>query len=70
MNFDGRDRRTPLPPCPVCGKDGGRRKATAEVIERYAVKCENCGAMTKLYSRQSAATNAWKRGEAERRNKK
>lgn len=59
MNRGDRHYGKPLPVCPKCGMDSGRRMATTGAYERYVVRCTSCGAMTHPQKTQSAATRNW-----------
>ena len=63
MNRGGRTFRAPLPPCPRCGKDAGRRLVTDTAIESFFVRCQNCGYQTPPRKTQAAATKTWIRGK-------
>lgn len=59
MNKKNKYFKKPLPVCPKCGMDSGKRMVSLTVPEKYYVICETCGFQTKGHADQSAATNEW-----------
>lgn len=61
MNSMGKRPRTPLPPCPRCGMDSGRRMVSDTTPEKYYVVCDTCGYHTAGFADMAHATRAWAR---------
>lgn len=61
MNGRGTKPKKPLPHCPSCGMDSGRRMED-EKGQCYVV-CESCGAIVGPYANSSAATKGWQKGK-------
>lgn len=60
MNYRGLyNHRVTLKECPVCGMDSGARKVTTVGPEKFFIKCESCGHLTRPHNSQSAATQEW-----------
>lgn len=60
MNYRGQyNSRVVLKECPVCGMDSGVRKVSTTVPEKFFIKCESCGHITRPRNSQSAATLEW-----------
>ena len=68
MNKLNRKAKTPLPCCPSCGMDSGRRMADER--GRYYVICESCGAYSGPYLNQGNATRMWGLGVVKRGKKR
>lgn len=58
MNKYGKNHCRELPPCRVCGLDGGLRMMT-ENPEQYFIVCQVCGFRTKKFTTRAGATRSW-----------
>lgn len=58
MNKGNKRPRMPLPLCPSCGMDSGKRMEDDKC--RYYVVCDSCGLIVGPYMSKSAATKAWR----------